>query len=90
MKMNGMAGLWWVWEPLYRDTASRSMWMGATAAMPAINIQSLNDHSYVNKQILKMLPKIKSNINDTTRGVSPSLNEKIHLITVKLKYLSES
>lgn len=65
------------------------MWMGATAAAPAINIQSLNDRSYVNKQILKMLPKIKSNVNDT-RGVSPSLNEKIQLITIKLKYLSES
>lgn len=38
VKMNGMAGLQWVWEPLlYRDTVRRSMWMGAPAAIPAIN-----------------------------------------------------
>lgn len=72
MKMNGMAGLWWVWEPLYGDTASRSMGMGGRLLprLPAINTQSLNDHGYVNKQILQMLPKIKSNMNDTTRGSS--------------------
>lgn len=60
--MNGMAGLWGaggVGEPLYRDTASRSMWVGATAATPAINTQSLNDRSYVNKQI----PKKKTSKN---------------------------
>lgn len=79
MKMNGMAGLWGGCGGLYIETQpAGSMWMGAAAATPAINTQSLNDHSYVNKQIVKMLPKIKSNIHDTTRGVSPSLNEKVH------------